>query len=81
MYPIIYLSFLTFFSSIPYSLLNYTLQNWQLDAHVSITAMTLLAMIQVPYFFAPVWGWVIDRFRQRLPERFYLMAGGGAVSV
>lgn len=81
MYPIIYLSFLTFFSSIPYSLLNYTLQNWQLDAHVSITAMTLLVMIQVPYFFAPVWGWVIDRFRQRLPERFYLMAGGGAVSV
>ena len=72
-YIIFYLSFLTVFSSIPYSLLTYTLQNWQFDQHLSITHVALFTLTQVPYFLNPLWGYVIDRFYSVFSERFYFL--------
>lgn len=73
MYIVFYLSFLTIFSSIPYSLLTYTLQNWQFDQQVSITQVALFTFTQIPYFLNPFWGYLIDKFYHILTERFYFL--------
>jgi len=80
-YILLYLSFLTFFSSIPYSLLTYTLQNWQLDAHMSIAQVSFLAVIQAPYFLNPVWGGLIDRYRHLVDEQAYMLLGVSIVTL
>ena len=70
-----YTIFLTLFSSIPYSLLSYTLQNWQLDAHLSIAIVSAFSYMQLPYLLNPIWGYVIDKTHKYQDEKVHLMMG------